>query len=279
MPPGDSARGAELDAALRTFAALPANPPETAFETRQGVALVPPPGAIRLCDLATCLPAWGAAATDGTPEADDKLRAAYLIGRLAPAALRPFAALMLAGHLPAHLPAEALALTLRTEPWQGADRLYQIAIFDVTLLPGIRLGAPDGAAAGDAIAGLFAPVVTLLSRAWRLGPAALWRLVGDALSQLLLEEGRRRDEVERASALALEILHREGSPLHAPQLRFTDVSLPERPDISERFRVRGGCCRYYTVPGGSYCTSCVLRDDESREDRLRAHLRATRLTA
>ncbi len=79
---------------------------------------------------------------------------------------------------------------------------------------------------------------------------------------------------------AQAILQAPGSPLHNKQTGFVeivvrDVAKPEQVVACEWFRARGGCCRYYTTEAaeGEYCTTCVLRPAESRDERLHTYLK------
>ena len=83
--------------------------------------------------------------------------------------------------------------------------------------------------------------------------------------------------MEQARAL----LRQRGSKLFNKQTDFEWISLPEAPQIGDWMRVRGGCCRYYTAPAAdaAYCTTCVLRDGDSRRERYRDYLRRSRLVS
>jgi ferric iron reductase protein FhuF len=109
-----------------------------------------------------------------------------------------------------------------------------------------------------------------------LAKAALWRILGDSLAGAFLANGKELGCADAAQDIALPLLRRRGTPFFSRQTGFTRIALPEAPEIHGSFRVRGGCCRYYTLPDGEYCTTCVLRDDKSRTARLTEYLRDTR---
>ncbi|NJL94993.1 MAG: (2Fe-2S)-binding protein, partial [Anaerolineae bacterium] len=60
-----------------------------------------------------------------------------------------------------------------------------------------------------------------------------------------------------------------GSPLNNRQLHFLTVRDGAH---QQTFRARGGCCRYYTLPEGDFCTTCVMRGRADQEARLLAYL-------
>lgn len=218
--------------------------------------------------------AWLTAEAQAQKGADDKLAAAYLLGRIAFAVCEVLAALALEGLQPARLAPDAVALTARRALWHldgqsGEGRAYDIVLAEARLVP---CSAPS-AVLGAALPELFAPLVRHLVPRSGLSRGALWRLVGDALSGALLLQGKHAGRAEEAMEIADAVLRDRESPLHSRQTGFFRIDLPERPDIAEWFRARGGCCRYYTTEGGAYCSTCVLRDSKSREALLRAHLR------
>jgi len=218
--------------------------------------------------------AWLTAEAQAQKGADDKLAAAYLLGRIAFAISEVIAALALQGLQPARLAPDAVALSARRALWQldgqsGEGRAYDIVLAEAHLVPCDAPSAELGAALPD----LLAPLVQYLVNRSGLSRGALWRLVGDALSGALLMQGKHAGQEEEAMEIAEAVLRDRGSPLHSRQTGFFRIDLPEQPDIAEWFRARGGCCRYYTTEGGAYCSTCVLRDSKSREALLRAHLR------
>lgn len=121
----------------------------------------------------------------------------------------------------------------------------------------------------------FAMFINSLSEKTSLGRNALWRLLGDAIAARFLEAGRKMDCLETAKKMAMAILKVPGSPLNNRQLNYFDLSVFDRNshEVSYSFRARGGCCRYYSVKGGKYCTTCVLNDPAERDAKLQAAMR------
>lgn len=242
-----------------------------------------PAGALPLADPAAGpLADWlaaeltEAAGAAGAAAPDEKLAGAYLVNSLSWAVPEPLAWLALSGAALPAIPPEAAALTARRAPWEEDGDSGEAIAYDLVLNPA-RIGpAPERPAAealGALVAGLFAPLVAAVARRSGLSRGALWRLVGDGLSACLLAQGKATGREEPAMALARAILADPRRPLRSRQTGFVRIALPDRPEIAEWFRARGGCCRYYTLPGAEYCTTCVLRDLASRDDRLAAHLR------
>lgn len=236
-----------------------------------------PGGALPLADPeAGPLEAWLAAGVEEIAAPDDKLAAAYLVNSLSWAVPEPLAWLALDGPALPAIPPEAAAVTARREPWEEDGESGVAVAYDLVLDPG-RFGpaSPEArpAALAATLAGLFAPLIAAVSRRSGLSRGALWRLVGDGLSATLLAQGKAAGREARAMELARAVLGHRGTPLFCRQTGFVRVELPERPQIAEWFRARGGCCRFYTADGGEYCTTCVLRDAESRDARFRDHLR------
>lgn len=229
---------------------------------------------VSLSDLATMLNNWGAVVTAAEPEADDKLRAAYLMGNLAWSIMAAISKLAFGGAWVTNLRADAIALSVRFVDWDIDGKSGTKAVFDVVLDPRAITAKPyhDSTVTREMIITLFKSPVELMAAKWGLGVAALWRLVGDAFSAMLLLFGKCSDRVSEATDIARAVLHHKGTPLYSKETKFITITLPDKPEIFEVFRVRGGCCRNYTMPGGDYCTTCVLRDNESRQERLIAHL-------
>ncbi|GGL71386.1 hypothetical protein [Wenxinia marina] len=264
----DIGRGAST-----ALAALATPAPEAgAFAAR----LVGPSGAAldpaRLTDGAVrALMDGEAADEDG---ADDRLRACYLVGRMASGLSTILARLALRGVGVDGLAAD-VRLVPRLEEWRVDGASGIVRVWDVCLTGSSTWSPADPQALGRAVERPFAPLVGALHRLSRHGETALWRLVGDALSAALLDEAVRLGRPEDGIALARTILADRGTALFCRQTGFERIALPEAPHRDTWIRVRGGCCRYYTLPssGGDCCATCVLRTGESRRAIVQAQLR------
>lgn len=117
----------------------------------------------------------------------------------------------------------------------------------------------------------FESLIEQLHARTKLSRNGFWRLVADALAGWFIEAGRRLGCLEPAKASAMAVLKRPGSPLNNRQLHYFDLSVrdPAGQPLSYTFRGRGGCCRFYTVEGRKYCSTCVLKDPQQRDDDLR----------
>ncbi len=130
----------------------------------------------------------------------------------------------------------------------------------------------------DGLALHMSPLVEHLVQRTGLPAQAMWRLVADAVAGRFLDAGCKLDLEEVSKTEALAVLNTQGSPLANPQLHFLDITIhddavPGRVLARRSFRARGGCCRYYTAPGGFYCSSCVLLGPAGQRQRLEAGLR------
>ncbi len=115
------------------------------------------------------------------------------------------------------------------------------------------------------------PLVHQLSQRSGLSQSAFWRLLADAIALAFLQAGERLSRSGFATSSALAILKEDGSPLCNRQTGFVSLSLEPgngASPLTRQFRVRGGCCRYYTVTGGSLCVTCVLRNPTERDHDL-----------
>lgn len=225
---------------------------------------------------------WMADATAQDAGADTKCAAAYLIGDLADAICHILAGLVLQDYWLFTADPGVIGMLPRFVRWERDGARGVSLCFDLCVPPKAMTfkAAADPHHFAHALSNIFAPVVEQLQQASGLGQAALYRLVGDSLAAACLAHGRAMRAEQEAMAIAMAILRHPGTKLHNRQVRFDHVALPEAPGIDAWFRIRGGCCRAYTRPGKhDYCTTCVLRDDDSRHAKLRDHLRRTRLGA
>jgi hypothetical protein len=105
-------------------------------------------------------------------------------------------------------------------------------------------------------------------------------LAGDGLSGALLEQGKSLGQVPQAMALGRAILGDKTTKLHSRQTEYVEIILPDEtatapPRARDWFRLRGGCCRYFTSDDGDYCTTCVMRDRNDQVARLKDYLAAS----
>jgi len=182
-----------------------------------------------------------------------------------------FGGLWLAGWHLRHVDPAAVALSLRAVPWEEDGENGIAQVIDLTVDPaGLCAGPDDPEHLASAFVHLHEALIAALSRMSGLGPAAQWRLVADGLTAALLGRGKELGKAERAVALGSAILRDRRTKLGSRQGEFVLVDLP--PDHAEWFRLRSGCCRYYTSEGGDYCTTCVHRNRDDQIHRLRAYL-------
>lgn len=135
------------------------------------------------------------------------------------------------------------------------------------------------AALAEGLEAHMAPLIHRLQSRTGLPWQAMWRLVADAVAARFLEAGRQLGCEAAAKEEAMAVLKRPGSPLANRQLHFFDIVIredrPSRRVLARRsFRARGGCCRFYTAPNGSLCSTCVLVEPDERRHRIEAHMRA-----
>jgi len=202
---------------------------------------------------------------------DAKLGCAYLIGDLGWELGSLLSGLWLSGWRVSAADPAAVALSTRAVAWEEADESGVAMVFDLPLDPGGLVGEgmqPDDLA--RAMTALLSPLIAALTRLTGLGATAQWRLVGDGLAAALVHRGKALGCLDAALDLGRSILSERPSKLRSRQTEFIEIRLPHRPDVSDWFRLRGGCCRYYTAAGesGEYCATCVLRDRDDQIARL-----------
>lgn len=206
------------------------------------------------------------------PGTDAKAAAALMLGGIAWDLGQVVAPAAVAAR-PSLLPCpDAARLLLAWASWD------EDGVFEPAIAYRARLGGREAVPSPDALRLAFeathAPLVASLARRTGLGRAALWRVVADSLSAALLEAGQEAGEPGWGMKLARATLGERASPLFNRQWGFFELEA-RRPDgrlVRDWFRARGGCCRFYTTEGGETCSTCVLRDLESRDERLRAWL-------
>lgn len=226
------------------------------------------------------------------PGLDEKGQWAFLVGNLAYYLSLVMAGLYLKGRQVPELAPDTLALRIKLVEWQIGDesgRYPQPCFrFLTTKFHTDRMGSlPAGASLikrqplldclRSRLESFFEPLIQRMSMCCRLSKGAGWRLVADSLAAAFLAVGRELGCESLAKTEALSLIQADGSPLKNRQTGFFDVQLmdPANPGttlVTQTFRKRGGCCRYYTSEGGDYCSTCVLENPERRDQRLRDHL-------
>lgn len=274
--------------AASAIASQPVPVPPTMADWVSAVAVLP--------DLRFALGGEGIAITGAGPEGlallmddigqiardmDDRTRAAYLVGYVSWAVGRALAACELAfGGLP-EVAAEAFRIAPLWRDWEAdgeRGRSLDFAI-GVDIDPEQPLVLCEAGAARALMADINAPLVEQLRVATGISRGALWRLIADGYAAAWLTVGKALGREAEAMRRAVALLGGEGSPLNNGKTGFVEIRVSDPDDptrqVSDWFRARGGCCRYYTTPdsGGTYCSTCVLRSAESRDDLLASYLR------
>ncbi|WP_156387050.1 MULTISPECIES: ferric iron reductase [unclassified Rhizobium] len=112
------------------------------------------------------------------------------------------------------------------------------------------------------------PAVEVLGRRCGLSAGSLRRLASDGIFGAFVDVGRALNEEDRATAVGLAIVEKQGSPFRsgAPRLeRIVGCDGEERV-----YRIRSGCCLAYRAGEGRHCDVCVLLSPEERRRRLAA---------
>ena len=232
-----------------------------------------------------------AAQAELTAGLDRKGQAAYLVGYHAYFLSLPAAVGLVATGIVPNLAAERTAVRFEQHVHDDEDHAH--LHFHFRLLDGICRGdAPGDAAAPQDFArretgslsdvlrveleANFEPLIERLHAMTRLSRNALWRQAADSVAFAFLEVGRDLNREDEAKAAAMAVLKAPGSPFSNPQLQFVKVVVPDvvaARSASRTYASRGGCCRYYTAPGGSVCANCVLQRPDDRDRLLAEHLR------
>ena len=212
---------------------------------------------------------------------DARTRAAYLVGYVSWAVGRALAACELRlGGLP-DVPAGTFGLAPTWQDWEAEGESGRSLDFVVTVAaePDAPLLLCDAEAARTLMEDINAPLVEQLVSATGLSRGALWRLVADGYAAAWLTVGKALGREADAMRAAAVLLKGEGSPLNNSKTGFVEICVTDPSDparqASDWFRARGGCCRYYTTPDskGQYCSTCVLRSPQSRDQLLADYLR------
>ncbi|WP_421853223.1 (2Fe-2S)-binding protein [Marinomonas sp.] len=157
-------------------------------------------------------------------------------------------------------------------------RTYQYASYGWQL-PELTfvLNQQDANSVGQNFIICLTPFVNEIRQQTGMAKGALWRLVTDALAASYLNSGKKLGLVRNAMDRAFAIINETGGVLANPKWHFKEYSVdaassPTGLYLNDWFRVRGGCCRYYTLSGGEYCSTCIHLAEGEREERLKKHI-------
>lgn len=219
------------------------------------------------------------------PHMDARTRGAYFIGEYSwYAPLAAIAAYLVTARVPDFAP-DNVALRVRNYIWHAGEHSGESQRLDVRYLSGRFACLPDDPAAdhpdarvlpnADALreslrTTLEAHLAPLIERVYaqtKLSRHAQWMLVADACAALFLHIGQALGDEAHAKAEGIAFVKAPGSPMSGGKTSYISLQFL---DYCESFRVRGGCCRYYTVSetDKDYCPTCVLRKPEDRNQRL-----------
>ncbi|MCQ2005276.1 (2Fe-2S)-binding protein [Rhizobium sp. NRK18] len=187
---------------------------------------------------------------------DQRTQAAYLIGQYSYFhTLALAAALLREGVIPVFAPN---ALTWRLVSAEiGMPARLELGVKSASVRP-----ASEGAVAPE-LERAFAPIIEALRARTGFGRRPQWRIAADSIASAFLDVGRANGDQAKAADRVEAIVKTAGSPFANDALAFVRVAASHG-DASEIFRLRGGCCRYVKVEGGSLCPTCVLRDREEQ---------------
>ncbi|MFY0665001.1 MAG: (2Fe-2S)-binding protein [Natronospirillum sp.] len=212
------------------------------------------------------------------PRLDVKASGAYLVNRLAWDISAVLAWLDLNHYDLSALTPETLGVhsVIEREWHKGEWHRYVVYQFALTDLNATGETLPPEVVAGYAYQ-LFEHLIPALAAQVRLSANALWRLVTDGLSAAYLYVGKEQQQPDRAMARVRAVIEAAGKPLANKQWQFNYYSVaaedsPTQQPLGNWFRARGGCCRYYTLEGKDYCTSCVHVSEDERRERLTRYL-------
>jgi hypothetical protein len=219
------------------------------------------------------------------PQMEDRTRGSYFIGEYT---WYVFAAAVAAYLIERRVPSlapEHIALRIQRYTWHHegesgeAGRLeVRFLVPDFTCLPHDPIAVlPHAQIAADqdslrdqmrhALEAHMQPLIERVYEATKLSRNAQWLLVADSCAAMFLHLGQALEDSERAQREGMAFIHAPHSPMNNDKTCYITLDYQGH---CETFRAHGGCCRYYTVSesGKDYCTTCVLRKPEDRDQRL-----------
>lgn len=116
----------------------------------------------------------------------------------------------------------------------------------------------------------FKPLIHQVYLQTRLGTHALWCLAADSFASLFSHLGDKVENGDAARRDFVALMTAKSSPMAKSKTHYVTL---EQDGACQTFRMRGGCCRYYTVSDtAEKCSTCVLRPNEEREAMMRAYM-------
>jgi hypothetical protein len=222
---------------------------------------------------------------DEHPQMEDRTRGSYFIGEYTwyvfAAAI---AAYLIERRVPSLAP-EHVALRIQRYTWHYEGESGEADRIEVRfLVPGFACLPHDTLAAislaqiaadqdslrdqmRQAVEAHMQPLIERVYEATKLSRNAQWLLVADSCAAMFLHLGQALRDSERAQHEGMAFIRSPHSPMNNDKTCYITLDYQKH---CETFRVHGGCCRYYTVSesGEDYCTTCVLRKPEDRDQRL-----------
>ncbi len=155
----------------------------------------------------------------------------------------------------------------RLLPDHAADGHGDVVDFVGYQLHGLEWDKTNTAMFRTALEAHLTPLIERVYAQTKLSRHAQWMLVADACAALFLHIGQALGDEAHAKAEGMAFVKAPGSPMRSGKTGYISLRYLDR---CESFRARGGCCRYYTISetGKDYCTTCVLRKPEDRDQRL-----------
>jgi hypothetical protein len=223
------------------------------------------------------------------PHMEARTRGSYWIGEYSwYVPLAAVTAYLAAKRVP-DMAADNLALRFRTFTWYEGAESGEAQRLDVRFLSGRFACLPDDPAASHPDARVLpnadalrahlrttleahlTPLIEEVHARTKLSRHAGWLLVADSCAALFLHSGQALGAEAYARAEGMAFVQAPGSPMNNDKTAYISLQYLDHCDT---FRARGGCCRYYTVSetGQDYCTTCVLRQPEDRDQRLLAYM-------
>jgi hypothetical protein len=221
------------------------------------------------------------------PGAERRVAGSFFIGDYAWYIASGAVAAFLAERRVPDLAPQNIALRYSTFRWEEDGESGEATRIDVRFLserfaalpddsaagsPGVLL-LPDGAALREwlrtALEAHIEPLTAVVTDRTRLGRRAQWNLVADAVAAVFLHAGRHVGSERSAVEDGLAVVKAAGSPLRNANTGYITV---EAAGHCETFRTRGGCCLFYRVKPGEHCSTCLLRPESERRERLHDYL-------